>query len=186
MGMASGIHFGRIPANAVHLCVDMQRLFAEDTAWRTPWMPRVLPVVVRLCERKAERTCFTRFIPARSPGEGRGTWRRYWERWSSITLDNLGDDKVELLPELQTFTPPARVLDKAHYSAWVDTGLASALAAGHVDTLVVTGSAKAVRSSARVIKGEHRRLVRPSVAFPTVAHGPAAPGSAGPRRDRKA
>lgn len=62
--MASGIHFGRIPANAVHLCVDMQRLFAEDTAWRTPWMPRVLPVVVRLCEHKAERTCFTRFIPA--------------------------------------------------------------------------------------------------------------------------
>ncbi len=56
--MASGIHFGPIPANAVHLCVDMQRLFAEDTAWRTPWMPRVLPVVVRLCERKAERTCF--------------------------------------------------------------------------------------------------------------------------------
>lgn len=34
--MASGIHFGPIPANAVHLCVDMQRLFAEDTAWRTP------------------------------------------------------------------------------------------------------------------------------------------------------
>ena len=35
-------------------------------------------------------------------------------------------------------------------------------------------------------KGEHTRLVRPFVAFPTVAHGPAAPGSAGPRRDRKA
>src|SRR5690606_40274259 len=52
----------------------------------------------------------------------------------------LGDDKVELLPELQTFTPPARVLDKAHYSPWVDTGLASALAAGHVDTLVLTGA----------------------------------------------
>lgn len=138
--MASGIHFGRIPANAVHLCVDMQRLFAEDTAWRTPWMPRVLPVVVRLCERKAERTCFTRFIPARSPGDGRGTWRRYWERWASITLENLGEERVELLPELQEFTPPARVLDKAHYSPWLDTGLATALMAGQVDTLVVTGT----------------------------------------------
>jgi nicotinamidase-related amidase len=72
--MVSGIHFGPIAANAVHLCVDMQRLFAEDTAWRTPWMARVLPVVVRLCERKAERTCFTRFIPARSPREGEGAW----------------------------------------------------------------------------------------------------------------
>jgi len=138
--MASGIHFGRIPANAVHLCVDMQRLFAEDTAWRPPWMPRVLPVVVRLGERNSERTCFTRFIPARSPGDGRGTWRRYWERWASITLENLGEERVELLPELQAFTPPARVLDKAHYSPWLDTGLATALMTGQVDTLVVTGA----------------------------------------------
>ncbi len=103
-------------------------------------MPRVLPVVVRLCERQADRTCFTRFIPARSPGEGQGTWRRYWERWSSITLENMGEEGVELLPELQIFTPPARVLDKAHYSPWLGTNLASALAAGQVDTLVVTGA----------------------------------------------
>lgn len=138
--MASGITYGRIPATAVHLCVDMQRLFAEDTAWRTPWMPRVLPVVVRLCERRADRTCFTRFIPARSPDDGHGTWRRYWKRWSSITLENLGEEGVELLPELQAFTPPARVLDKARYSPWMGTNLAPALAAGQVDTLVVTGA----------------------------------------------
>src|SRR5690606_3624540 len=117
--MASGIIYGRIPASAVHLCVDMQRMFAEETAWRTPWMPRVLPVVVRLCERRADRTCFTRFIPARSPGDGQGAWRRYWRRWESITLENLGEEGVELLPELQTFSPPARVLDKAHYSPWL-------------------------------------------------------------------
>nr|WP_315027081.1 isochorismatase family cysteine hydrolase [Brevundimonas diminuta] len=138
--MVSGIHFGPIAANAVHLCVDMQRLFAEDTAWRTPWMARVLPVVVRLCERKAERTCFTRFIPARSPREGEGTWRRYWRRLASMTLENLGEERVELLPELQVFTPPARVLDKSRYSPWLNTGLASALMASRVDTLVVTGA----------------------------------------------
>lgn len=103
-------------------------------------MPRVLPVVVRLCERRADRTCFTRFIPARSPGDGQGAWRRYWRRWESITLENLGEEGVELLPELQTFTPPARILDKAHYSAWTGTNLAAALAAGQVDTLVVTGA----------------------------------------------
>lgn len=138
--MASGIRFGRIPPDAVHLCVDMQRLFAEDTAWRTPWMPRVLPTVVSLCEHKADRTCFTRFIPVRSPGEGRGAWRRYWERWPSMTLDQLGADRVDLIPELRAFVPPARVLDKAVYSPWVEAGLADALVRAGVDTLVVTGA----------------------------------------------
>lgn len=138
--MTSGIRFGPIPANAVHLCVDMQRLFAEDTEWRTPWMPHVLPIVIRLCEFRADRTCFTRFIPARSPGDGRGTWRRYWERWASITLENLGEERVELLPELQVFVPPAQVFDKAHYSPWTDARLASGLMAAQVDTLVVSGA----------------------------------------------
>ncbi len=32
------------------------------------------------------------------------------------------------------------MLDKAHYSPWLDTGLATALMTGQVDTLVVTGA----------------------------------------------
>jgi len=57
-----------------------------------------------------------------------------------MTLENLGEERVELLPELQVFTPPARVLDKSRYSPWLNTGLASALMASQVDTLVVTGA----------------------------------------------
>ena len=57
-----------IPDTAVHLCVDMQRMFVEDTEWRTPWAARVLPVIERLCEAKPERNVFTRFIPAARPG----------------------------------------------------------------------------------------------------------------------
>jgi nicotinamidase-related amidase len=138
--MASGIRFGAIPSSAVHLCVDMQRLFSDDTAWRTPWMPRVLPVVVRLCEAKAERTCFTRFIPARAASDARGAWRRYWSHWPSITLDHLGEDMVELVPELSVFVPPARMLDKAVYSPWPGTDLSGALSRASIDTLVVTGA----------------------------------------------
>jgi nicotinamidase-related amidase len=129
-----------IPANAVHLCIDMQRLFAEDTEWRTPWMQRVLPIVVGLCDRKADRTCFTRFIPAARPGEGQGTWRAYWERWSSMTLEALAPEMIELATELRGFTPPARVLDKRFYSPWVGTDLDASLRRGGVDTLVITGA----------------------------------------------
>jgi hypothetical protein len=31
---------------AVHLSIDMQRLFAEPSPWHMPWMPRVLPGIV--------------------------------------------------------------------------------------------------------------------------------------------
>ena len=74
-----------LPPTAVHLCVDMQRLFGPATDWSLPWMPRVLPEIVRLCELGPERTIFTRFIPARRPGEGQGTWREYYEHWASMT-----------------------------------------------------------------------------------------------------
>lgn len=129
-----------IPASAVHLCVDMQRMFVEDTDWRTPWAERVLPVIVRLCERRTEQTWFTRFIPAARPGEGQGTWRQYWERWPSMTLEALGAPMVDLAIDLQPFAPPARVIDKRLYSPWIDTGLDQALRDGDVDTLVVTGA----------------------------------------------
>ena len=48
----------------------------------TPWMERVLPKVERLVAAHPDRTIFTRFIPPARPGEGTGTWRRYYERWA--------------------------------------------------------------------------------------------------------
>ncbi|RZI55298.1 MAG: cysteine hydrolase [Rubrivivax sp.] len=138
--MADGLIRGAIPETAVHLCIDMQRMFAEDTPWRTPWVERVLPVVVGLCEHKSDRTWFTRFIPAAEVGEGWGTWRGYWERWPEMTIERLGQERVDLIPALAAFTPPARVLDKHIYSPWPGTGLDDALRAGGVDTIVVTGA----------------------------------------------
>ena len=128
-----------LPPTAVHICVDMQRLFGPATDWSLPWMPRVLPEVVRLCELGAERTIFTRFIPARRPGEGRGTWREYYEHWASMTLEHVGEDMVELMPELARYVPPAQTLDKPVYSPWWSPDLPRRLRDRECDTLIVTG-----------------------------------------------
>jgi nicotinamidase-related amidase len=124
----------------VHLCIDMQILFAAETEWHTPWMGRVLPVVERLAAAWPERTIFTRFIPARRPGEGHGTWRGYWQRWRSMTLEALPPEAVELIPALARFAPPAEVIDKRVYSPWVDSGLHERLQARRIDTLVISGA----------------------------------------------
>jgi nicotinamidase-related amidase len=137
---AKRLRFGALGPNCVHLCVDMQRMFYEDTEWRTPWMPRVLPKIVDLAAACPERTVFTRFIPAERAGEGEGSWRRYYRRWPAMTLEKLGRDMIELAPPLQRLVPPAAMFDKRVYSPWLGTGLHAALRGRAIDTLIVTGS----------------------------------------------
>jgi nicotinamidase-related amidase len=128
-----------IGPNFVHLCVDMQRLFEPGTEWGLAWMPRVLPAIVRICEQAGRRTIFTRFIPARRPGEGQGIWRRYYERWASMTIERIGLDMVDLVPDLRRFVPPAMTIDKPVYSPWLGSTLHQGLQARHCTTLIVTG-----------------------------------------------
>ena len=40
------LHFGPLGEGVIHICVDMQRMFEEETEWHLPWMTRVLPVIV--------------------------------------------------------------------------------------------------------------------------------------------
>jgi nicotinamidase-related amidase len=133
------LRFGELGAGTTHVCVDMQRIFADDTEWHTPWMERVLPRVVALAEAQPERTVFTRFIPAPEPGRGAGTWRRYYERWGNMTLARLGDGMVDLVPPLARLAPPAPIVDKAVYSPWFGGELQRRLGQLRTDTLVVSG-----------------------------------------------
>jgi nicotinamidase-related amidase len=137
---ASGLVHGLLDASAVHLCVDMQRLFADGSPWASPWMKRVLPNVVSIVERHQRATIFTRFVPVEHAGEGVGTWKRYYEHWSSMTLQIIGAEMVELLPDLANFVPPAQVMDKRVYSPWTEGNLERMLSASLVDTLVITGA----------------------------------------------
>jgi nicotinamidase-related amidase len=135
-----GLAYGPLDASAVHLCVDMQGLFADGSPWATPWMKRVLPNVRRIAERHSRATIFTRFVPVEHAGEGVGTWKRYYEQWSSMTLQIIGREMVELLPDLAGFAPPAQIVDKKVYSPWTEGNLDRMLSASLVNTLVVTGA----------------------------------------------
>src|SRR5690242_7126574 len=88
-------------------------MFAESTEWKIPWLPGVLPNIVAIAAAHAERTLFTRFIPAKTPGEASGMWRRYYERWSSMKLERLGPEMIDLVPDLALFVSPARTFEKA-------------------------------------------------------------------------
>ena len=140
MALGRSLCFGPLGGRTVHLCIDMQNLFAEGTPWHTPWMKRVLPVVAGIAERHAERTIFTRFIPARHPDELPGSWRRYYRRWAELTLDRLEPELLELVPPLARLAPPAVTLDKRVYSPFVERALWVELRRRRADTLVITGA----------------------------------------------
>jgi nicotinamidase-related amidase len=151
MLQASPLPFGPLGARTVHLCVDMQNLFAEETPWNTPWMKRVLPVVTRIAEHQPERTVFTRFIPARHPEELAGSWRRFYRRWAELTLERIDPRLLELVPPLDRLAPPATVIDKRVYSPFAEPALSELLHSRQIDTLVITGAETDVCVLAAVI-----------------------------------
>ena len=125
---------------AVHLAVDMQRLFGEPgSPWCVPWFARVLPQVVALAHRHPDRTVLSRFIPPERPEEMPGAWQDYFRRWRAMTQQNLDRRLLELAPPLQAQVPPAHLCDKAVYSAFGNARLAPWLRSQGIDTLIVSG-----------------------------------------------
>jgi nicotinamidase-related amidase len=124
----------------VHLCIDMQRIFAPDGPWATPWMERVLPVVTEIAGRFPARTVFTRFITPKQPEGMPGMWQRYYRRWRETTRDRIDPSLLELVPPLARLTPPATVIDKTRYSAFAEPQLLQHLRERGADGLIVTGS----------------------------------------------
>lgn len=123
----------------IHLCIDMQRMFAENTPWHVPWMKEVSPQVQEIAQRHPQRTVFTRFVPPKRAGDVSGMWRQYYEKWDSMTLDRLGPNMVDLVPSLKALVPPARIFDKMTYSPWTTGELHRVLAGEGVETIAISG-----------------------------------------------
>jgi nicotinamidase-related amidase len=161
---AMKLHLDR---SAVHLVIDMQRLFAEPGPWFVPWMPKVLPNVVEIARRHPDRTVLTRFIPPAEPGDLPGAWRDYYRHWRAMTRECLDDRLLDLVEPLRALAPPARVCDKAVYSAFGNPALSRWLRTQSVDTLIVTGGETDVCVLATVMAAVDRgfRVVLPTDAL---------------------
>jgi nicotinamidase-related amidase len=125
--------------NWTHLCIDMQRIFAEDTPWHVPWMRQVSPSIEEISGRHPEKTIFTRFVTPSRPEVMEGMWRVYYEKWRMMTREHLDPGLVDLIPSLKALVPPARIFDKMTYSPWVSGGLHGMLLKEGIETVVLTG-----------------------------------------------
>jgi nicotinamidase-related amidase len=140
-----------LTSQTVHLCVDMQNIFAPSGPWATPWMERVLPVVTQIAERFPERTVFTRFLTPHRPEDMPGAWQRYYDKWRETTREHVDPNLLDLVPPLARLVPPAVVINKMRYSAFQDSDLQSHLETRGADGLAITGSETDVCVLATVI-----------------------------------
>ena len=67
-------------------------------------------------------------------------WQRYYQRWRNTTQEHVDRQLLELMPPLARLVPPATVIDKTRYSAFVGSQLLAHLRDREADGLIVTGS----------------------------------------------
>ena len=65
------LRYGPPGETAVHLCVDMQRMFAEGTEWKMPWLDRVLPNILSITSTHSEKTSLHPLHPGPQARSGR-------------------------------------------------------------------------------------------------------------------
>ena len=128
-----------MPGHWIHLCIDMQKMFSEQTPWHVPWMATVSPQIVDLAGRYPERTVFTRFMPPPTADAMPGMWRNYYEKWPMMTGEQLLPELVDIVADLKSFVPPARIFSKRTYSPWFDGRLHEIFTREEVETIVITG-----------------------------------------------
>lgn len=128
----------RLGPGTVHLAIDAQRLFVDPASpWCAPSLAAVVPNIASLV--RTLPTLFARFIPAASAAAAPGRWRRYYDRWSEVTLERLDPALLDLVPPLAALAGPDRIVDKPTYGFFGARGAQPALDALAADTLVLSG-----------------------------------------------
>lgn len=122
-----------------HIVIDMQRLFAEETAWHTPVMAALLPNILELCDFYAGKTLFAKFMVPSAPEHAPGSWETYYRRWSMLTTDQMDPAMQDLMEPLAAIAPEGALVEKTTYSIFGVPGFADRLRRENVDTLIFSG-----------------------------------------------
>ncbi|MEK1933740.1 MAG: isochorismatase family cysteine hydrolase [Pararhizobium sp.] len=125
--------------NTLHLVIDMQRLFAEETDWHTPVITDILPNVLRLCEAGEGRTIFVRFMVPDTIDWAQGRWKTYYRRWATIASEAPGSGLLDLVAPLAALADDRSTVEKYTYSVFGAPGFTERLRAEGIDTLVFSG-----------------------------------------------
>jgi nicotinamidase-related amidase len=182
-----GLRFGLIASNAVHLCIDMQRLFAHDSPWASGAVQAALPAASEVCRWKPQAVVFTQFLCPDDPDSARGQWAVFYRGCPAIT--KLDPRLFDIVPELKSVAVQAQVVSRSMFSAFQGSELQTVLRHRRADTLVFSGVETDVCVLATALSaidlGYRVIVVEEAVASSNVAGHAAAMAGIFPRFDQQ-
>jgi nicotinamidase-related amidase len=126
-------------ADTVHVVVDMQRLFAEETGWRVPTIETIMPNIQRLVDHRPGRALYTRFVTPANAEVANGVWQRFYQRWPQVTTEQLSPKLFDLMAPLAAKAPAEAQIDKEGFSSFSAADFAGALGRLKAGVLVLSG-----------------------------------------------
>ncbi|MEM3507356.1 MAG: isochorismatase family cysteine hydrolase [Candidatus Bathyarchaeia archaeon] len=107
------------------LCIDMQKDFYYDTAWKVKDMPRIIPNILQLAKAYSKNIVYTRFINPKN---------KFFSKWN---LCIKGTEGAEIIDELKPFAN--LIFDKPGYSCMKSMELVNFLLQKDFKTLYFVG-----------------------------------------------
>lgn len=132
-----GLRFGPIDQGSVHVCVDMQLLFATDSPWASTAVADALPAAREITARKSRSTIFTRFLCPREPQALSGQWQRLYAHCPEMT--RLDRRLFDIVPELVQLSPDPVTVGRHVFSVFASDEFQLQLFARSARTLIFTG-----------------------------------------------
>jgi nicotinamidase-related amidase len=130
----------QLPSTTVHMAIDMQRVFAEETDWCLKGFHAIVPNIGAIAAALPGRTLFTRFVMPHTAEQAHGQWRNYYRRWKQFTREEwVSPGLCDIVDALAPYTTTENLIDKPTYSAFEVAGCALRLTALGADTIVFTG-----------------------------------------------
>ena len=122
-----------------HIAIDMQRVFAEETAWYAPSLMAILPNVTRLSAALREQTFYARFTVPDDADAAHGCWKSFYRRWPMVTGREMPLAMFDLVAPLAKLATPEQVFDKLGYSIFSAPALDTLLRNAKTETLILSG-----------------------------------------------
>ncbi|MFZ5672577.1 MAG: cysteine hydrolase family protein [Pseudomonadota bacterium] len=132
-----GLRFGPLDAGGVHVCVDMQRLFAADTPWASGAVAKALPAAREITAAKPGLTIFTCFLCPSDPRGATGQWRRLYANCPEMT--RLDPRLYSIVPELLEVSRDPAITQRHVFSVFAAAQFQKELVERSANTLVFTG-----------------------------------------------